>query len=408
MWSQVLYMCFDGRQEEIDRWLVVKGRRARSYKKENMSESLKEPRMSKQKVICVVGAGVVGLSVAYRIKEEFGNNARVVVVAEAYAQQTTSYGSGGLWLPFQINGTPDEMVNRWGKISYEFLQSLYHSEDGHEAGVQFIAVHQVYEEQRPMPSWKDVPCGFKELTAPDIVKLGLPKKFICGYTFMTYVVDQKYYLGWIMKRLRVMGVEFQQRKVNSLSELIGYDAIVNCTGLGAATLLNDTNMTPIRGQVLRLRAPWMKAVWFLGPMSYIIPNVDNVVVGGTAQPGNYDTTVSNADTENILNNVCEVFPSLRHAHVETIWAGLRPGRTSLRLEVDSASSSTPIVHCYGHGGSGVTLAMGCAEEVVHIHLRALLFDKTKYNTSSSIALADEAKHLSNILLSNLFQPKSRL
>ena len=41
--------------------------------------------------------------------------------------------------------------------------------------------------------------------------------------------------------------------------------------------------------------------------------------------------------------------------------GLRPVRTAVRLErVDD------VAHCYGHGGSGVTLSWGCADEVVQL------------------------------------------
>jgi hypothetical protein len=28
----------------------------------------------------------------------------------------------------------------------------------------------------------------------------------------------------------------------------------------------------------------------------------------------------------------------------------------------------PIFHCYGHGGSGITLAMGCAQDLVQNHI----------------------------------------
>jgi D-amino-acid oxidase len=41
--------------------------------------------------------------------------------------------------------------------------------------------------------------------------------------------------------------------------------------------------------------------------------------------------------------------------------GLRPARPVVRLErVDH------VVHCYGHGGAGITLSYGCADEVVSL------------------------------------------
>ena len=42
--------------------------------------------------------------------------------------------------------------------------------------------------------------------------------------------------------------------------------------------------------------------------------------------------------------------------------GLRPTRPTVRLERDVADPR--IVHHYGHGGAGYTLAWGCAEDVV--------------------------------------------
>jgi len=47
--------------------------------------------------------------------------------------------------------------------------------------------------------------------------------------------------------------------------------------------------------------------------------------------------------------------------------GLRPGRSPLRLDSE-VLGAVPVVHCYGHGGSGITLAMGCAEDVVSNHV----------------------------------------
>jgi D-amino-acid oxidase len=36
----------------------------------------------------------------------------------------------------------------------------------------------------------------------------------------------------------------------------------------------------------------------------------------------------------------------------------------VRLELDRTAARVPVVHCYGHGGSGYTLAWGCADEVL--------------------------------------------
>jgi hypothetical protein len=37
-----------------------------------------------------------------------------------------------------------------------------------------------------------------------------------------------------------------------------------------------------------------------------------------------------------------------------------------------SDSVIPVVHCYGHGGSGITLAMGCAHDVATNHVMSLL------------------------------------
>ena len=114
----------------------------------------------------------------------------------------------------------------------------------------------------------------------------------------------------------------------------------------------------------------MKNVWSFDS-SYIIPNVDSVVLGGTADKGNFDTAVSHADTTRILDGICDLFPAIRSAPVESVWVGLRPGRALLRLDsqeisvLGSGSGSGTIVsggkgkekgkgllvHCYGHRAS---------------------------------------------------------
>lgn len=63
--------------------------------------------------------------------------------------------------------------------------------------------------------------------------------------------------------------------------------------------------------------------------------------------------------------------------------GLRPGRASVRLELEllelqqaqqakQAKRRLPVVHNYGHGGAGLTLAWGCAGDAAALVQQALL------------------------------------
>lgn len=60
--------------------------------------------MSDTVKIAVIGAGVVGLSVAYQLTQQYGSRVDVTVVAETFIQQTTSFGTAGLWEPYAIAG----------------------------------------------------------------------------------------------------------------------------------------------------------------------------------------------------------------------------------------------------------------------------------------------------------------
>ena len=151
-----------------------------------------------------------------------------------------------------------------------------------------------------------------------------------------------------------------------MEELVGqYDIVINCTGVEASKLVDDPKIKPIRGQVFRVYAPWIKHCVMAGD-HYIIPNTDNVVLGGTKGYDDWNLVVDPRDSVNIMDNCCQLIPSLRSAQILNEWVGLRPGRQEVRLEkevIGNYGNKLHVIHNYGHGGSGVTLSWGCAQEV---------------------------------------------
>jgi D-amino-acid oxidase len=82
------------------------------------------------------------------------------------------------------------------------------------------------------------------------------------------------------------------------------------------------------------------------------------VVGGTDEDGDWSRTPLPETATAILHRATRLVPELADAKVVGHRVGLRPVRSSVRLEAEAR-----VVHCYGLGGAGVTLSWGCADEV---------------------------------------------
>ena len=146
-----------------------------------------------------------------------------------------------------------------------------------------------------------------------------------------------------------------------------YTAVINCTGLSSRALLDDDEMYSIRGQIIRIKAE-IKEMYLdqkIESLTYIVPRSQDVVLGGVAQRGNWDLNTDLLDHEAILKKCGAIIPEIKDAEIIEDLVGLRPGRTEVRLEKEHIQDR-PLVHNYGHGGSGVTLSWGCADEVVEL------------------------------------------
>jgi D-amino-acid oxidase len=129
--------------------------------------------------------------------------------------------------------------------------------------------------------------------------------------------------------------------------------------MDARTLVNDSAMIPVKGQIvmvdLHLPVPILLAE---SEPTYLVQRKDGMIVGGTREEGDYTETTDEETLQEIIERASKFIPQVKTARRITQWAGLRPYRTQVRLEREGN-----IIHNYGHGGSGFTLAWGCAKEV---------------------------------------------
>ncbi|MDX3451588.1 FAD-dependent oxidoreductase [Streptomyces sp. ME02-8801-2C] len=301
----------------------------------------------------VVGGGVIGLTTAVVLAER---GRRVRVWTREPAEQTTSAVAGALWWPYRIE--PEASAGEWALTSLSVYQEL--AERPGETGVRMVEGVQAGLRLDELGPWAG--------RVPELRETGE------GLRALLPLIDMPVHLGWLRERFLAAGGVMEERSVSDLAEAVesdAVDAVVNCTGLGARDLVPDPAVRPVRGQLVVVENPGI-TTWFTAAghgdarTTYFFPQPGGLICGGTADEDEWSLVPDPAVAEEILRRCAEVRPEIAGARVLGHRVGLRPTRHAVRLEREPVSGGRVLVHNYGHGGAGITVAWGCAEDVAQL------------------------------------------
>jgi D-amino-acid oxidase len=216
----------------------------------------------------------------------------------------------------------------------------------------------------PRPWWSSAVRDFR--------KVDRMPPFLEEWQFTVPAVEMKIYLDWLAQGIVAAGGAWLRRRLVRLEEVATLAPIVvNASGLGAADLALDPTVHPARGQIVVVANPGLQTSFRdednPAGMTYVHPRSRDIVLGGTYDAGQADRTPSPLVGQQILERCTALVPELRGAPVLEQLVGLRPARHGgVRLERDPVglSAGVRLIHDYGHGGAGVTLGWGCADDVV--------------------------------------------
>lgn len=377
------------------------------------------------KNICVIGAGVSGLTCAIHLRER---NHQVTVIAENEGKETTSSIAAAFWYPFAPGKIPQHTWydHAWAVRTYEMFDHLLKTQP-HNTGISEIVLKEYFSEEADdfdiekcieamwwthgkevIPNIQFGYLSSDELSQKSVNEL----RFKAGVKIRTFVINMSDYLDYLRSRGNELKIKFDiGTSVTDFRPLLErFDLVINCAGLGARTLVpTDTvidrannkerhSLRGVEGVVIALKS--LESVNTIslihGPDEYygkyplyIVPRQGrspDIILGGSTTderdieeydfdnldrrnllPKHLPTTIldqnhwTEGDTRRILRE-CFAFES-ELAKKDPQKIGVKIGARPARDPEVRLEREGDVIHNYGHAGAGVTLSWGCAERV---------------------------------------------
>jgi D-amino-acid oxidase len=359
--------------------------------------------------VLVLGGGVIGLTTAWTLLDR---GIKVTILSDEWASFTemprlSSQAAGALWKCLPLECGPQAITanlatnQKWTLESYKVYSALATNpelENVVELRPCTIVTTGVIEGnpvmanklnfvEKNLPGYRRGSELFGEYSINSEHAGGLAEAY--EYTapvinvdramrFLTDLVKSK---GAVLKTGTIKGDLLDQE--SKLLEEYKVDAIVNAMGLGASEVAADPNVYGLHGALLRLvndgkDFPIVRNAIIVsstkvgesgGDGAFILPCSDGILALGTISEAKGEATDLTLDSDAVkeMRARCEdLLPQLKNARLDPNYPlirGTRPQRRGgPRVERETRRAESRIIHSYGHGGAGWSLAMGSARD----------------------------------------------
>jgi D-amino-acid oxidase len=324
--------------------------------------------MLMNKRVAIVGAGVSGLTCGVVLAE---HGYRTNIFAEETGPRTTSAAAAAIWYPYDAG--PADKIIAWALESYEAFREL--SRDS-RSGVSMIELRTFSRRGLiEIPPWAvalgarhfDMSSEHAGAARTDTSLIANPTAFTSGFGMTVPLIDTTIYLDYLAQRFASVGgaITAGVRLANLAEVDPRFPLVINCSGIGAKSLVPDPDLEPHRGQVAVVSKLDLSCAIVSDdvPLMYVIPRKNDCVFGGTN-----DLSADWAPDPSVTSRIiaeCRTVLNINEPRVIAERVGLRPFRKSgVRLELDHLPDGRPVIHDYGHGGAGFTVSWGCAASVL--------------------------------------------
>jgi len=239
--------------------------------------------------VAVLGCGAVGLANA-RLLQEAGFD--VTIYTKAMPPETTSNIAGGQWFP-AFSSDPAKRTEAFDQqllAASTYAYRRYQLMVGSHYGVRWMRNYFFGQHEFNENGYAGARSPLRAMM-PEYRKLTPDEHPFSGYEFVlrfdTMIIEPPVYLAAMLDEFRIAGGRIVVRELpdRAAIQALPEKLVFNCTGLGAKTLFDDDELTPVKGQLtILLPQPEVEYAVLHGDL-YMFPRSDGIVLGGTHEEG---------------------------------------------------------------------------------------------------------------------------
>jgi glycine oxidase len=325
----------------------------------------------------VVGAGIIGLSLAIELRK---TGISVLVVEKGEPGREASWAAGGMLADFglEIPAPLQALATASARMYPEFVHEL-EDESGlkidlrSEGTLLFLDSSQdrALQQSHPLPA----PLEKLEpaLQTPARVPLYLKERCVDPRHLTTAAIAAARHRGVDSSSGdQVLAVDVRNGKaagVRTNKTQFAAAIVVNCAGAWAGQIGPHTFPTrPVKGQMLCVAMPKKNFVRHVvrTPDVYLIPRSDGrMLIGATVEEAGFDKHTVPETLQTLRKAALNLVPKLADARILEAWAGLRPG-TPDKLPILGETTTPGYFVATGHFRDGILLAPITARVMSHV------------------------------------------
>ena len=322
----------------------------------------------------VVGAGIIGLSLAIELNKQ---GLRVLVVEKGELGREASWAAGGMLCDYLTETPPTlrELATASARMYPEFVREL-EDESGLKIDLRSVGTLLFAADgtgHSPVATQADaLPQPLAELE-PALEILNNPELHLTALYIRERSVDPRHLTHAAIAAARHRGVDFSSgdhvlavqvadgRAAGVLTNKTQFAAgmVVNCAGAWAGQIGPHSFPTrPVKGQMLYVRMPQKDMVRHVvrTPNVYLIPRSDGrMLIGTTVEEAGFDKQTVPETILKLRQAAVDLVPKLADARILEAWAGLRPG-TPDGLPILGTTPTPGYFVATGHFRDGILLA----------------------------------------------------